>query len=836
MNSKKQSELKAINILEKNIEQLDSLIKQIVDTSNKNLLVISSNRVVHANPEFVKTFGYSVKDIYNIRISDIVISDDTRTNFENFLVKSTSLKASSSYKRNLKIIDKSGNEYPCNLNLRRCLWNDKTSILLSIKTIDNNGGLSNKISQESLKQLDTALIASNQCVWDLNILSDEFYISPAFYTMLGYNPTDFPTNLKSWLSLLHSNSLVEFEKILENIKNGNDFPKNWEHRVKTRLNEYRWFLCVWQIVEWNEKGNPIRLAGVSMDINERKKLQIEKEGFLETISGFINNSLDGLAVIDENGAVIDWNPVMEEITNVKRHEIIGQYISDILEELTKKAKPQAELFNDFNNFYTTIAHKGTNPWQGSYVETSVKDGMYRPRILQHSLFMIPTDKGNKVAFSVKDITESKTSRLKLEKSDERLKLALNAGNLGIWDIDFITGEKYFSPMTFTILGYRPLEVEPSSSYWEEIIHPNDYQWVKEQVSGFMSSGGSLEIEFRVKRKDGEYIWILSKNRILRDNQNKTIRATGTISDITRQKTTEIKLLENQEKIQKNLQQHELISKVTYILHCNKSIEAKNKEVIQLLGEFTNASRVYIFESDLEKDITVNTYEWCNKGIEPQINNLKEVSLSMVLDWSKTVDPMMTWNIDKDLPADFAKFMKAQKIQSFIILPLQVTGKHFGYIGFDECTFKRQWKMEEIELLKTISNLISFSFERELIHKHYQLNEQRFRELTEKFPHTIFRVSLNGQIEFMNHIGHKTFGISKQDIEKGTYIWQILSLREVVKLKTIISRLLKPANIEEPIMLRANTVTKKQELFEVYIRPKLRNGEITGLSGIALCAD
>ncbi|MFP4556593.1 MAG: PAS domain S-box protein [Bacteroidales bacterium] len=800
------------------------------------MLVISGGRVVHANPLFIKTFGYSKNEINNIKLSEILITDKSQTSFEKFLVKAATVKSTSTYKGDIRVVDKNNNEHLCTINLRRCLWKDKASTLLSIKLVNGEVKLENRVDEKSLKLLDTALIASDQCVIELNIASEEFYISPAYYSMLGYNTADFFENLDSWLSLMHSNSLKEFKEVLEKIKKGNGFPKHWEHQVKTKFNGYKWFLCVWQVVEWNEKGGPVRLVGVTMDINERRKLQIEKQGFLETVSGFIKNSLDGFTLIDENGIVVEWNPVLEKITMIKRSEIVGRYISDMLEELIHNEKPQVDLLTELNNFYSTIAHKGNNPWQGSYVESSVLDGMYKPKILQHSLFTIPSEKGNKVAISVKDVTESKGSRLKLEKSDERLKLALNAGNLGIWDVDFVSGETYFSPMTFTIFGYKPWEIEPSNKHWKKIIHPEDYEWVRKQVNSFISSGSSLEIEFRVKRKVGDSIWILSKNKILRDNQNKMIRATGTISDITRQKNIEIKLLRNQEELKKNLLQHELISKVSYILHCNKNIESKNKEVIQLLGEFTKASRVYIFENNLEKDITVNTYEWCNKGIEPQIHNLNEVSLSMVLDWGKKHEVMMSWDLYNDLPPDFAKIMKDQKIQSFIILPLQVTGKHFGYIGLDECNYKRQWKKEEVELLKTISNLISFSFERDLIQKHYQLNEQRFRELTQKLPHPIFRVSLEGQLEFMNKLGCMTFGLTRQDIKKGFHIRQILSLREVVKLKAIKKKLEASAKIEEPILVTANTKDKQQAVFKVYIRPKLKDGEVIGLSGIALFHD
>ena len=59
-------------------------------------------------------------------------------------------------------------------------------------------------------------------------------------------------------------------------------------------------------------------------------------------------------------------------------------------------------------------------------------------------------------------------------------------------------------------------------------------------------------------------------------------------------------------------------------------------------------------------------------------------------------------------------MLRQGIQSFLIFPMWVENKAIGYIGFDECNYARTWERSEVELLRTIANLIAFSYEREQI--------------------------------------------------------------------------------------------------------------------------
>lgn len=165
---------------------------------------------------------------------------------------------------------------------------------------------------------------------------------------------------------------------------------------------------------------------------------------------------------------------------------------------------------------------------------------------------------------------------------------------------------------------------------------------------------------------------------------------------------------------KSLAQQELLSRISIILNTNMPFSGKNQEVLTNLGQFTHASRVYIFENSDDLGFTTNTYEWCNTGIEPQKDTLKSIPLPSIWEWSKNSEYLFSNNIKHDLPADIAELMLRQNIQSFLIFPMWIEKKLFGYIGFDECNYPRTWERSEVELLRTIANLISFSFEREQI--------------------------------------------------------------------------------------------------------------------------
>ncbi|NNG01796.1 MAG: PAS domain S-box protein [Desulfobacteraceae bacterium] len=127
----------------------------------------------------------------------------------------------------------------------------------------------------------------------------------------------------------------------------------------------------------------------------------------------------------------------------------------------------------------------------------------------------------------------------LVRSEERLRLTLEAVNDALWDYNMRTGEVYFSPNYYTMLGYEPYELPPSDETFKRLLHPDD---VKKIVSPNNRTGeklGKWESEFRMKSKSGEWLWILSRGNIIEiDTDGRPLRQVGTHTDITERKKQE----------------------------------------------------------------------------------------------------------------------------------------------------------------------------------------------------------------------------------------------------------------------------------------------------------
>jgi PAS domain S-box-containing protein len=137
------------------------------------------------------------------------------------------------------------------------------------------------------------------------------------------------------------------------------------------------------------------------------------------------------------------------------------------------------------------------------------------------------------------VKELKNELLRMRVSEERLRLAIDSVNDGIFDLDNINNELYFSPRYYTMLGYDPYEMPPGRETWENLLHPDDraksIAWLEEMIQ----KNKSWAMEFRLRTKAGKYKWILGRGRVTEVGEDgQPLRLTGTHKDITERKAAE----------------------------------------------------------------------------------------------------------------------------------------------------------------------------------------------------------------------------------------------------------------------------------------------------------
>lgn len=132
------------------------------------------------------------------------------------------------------------------------------------------------------------------------------------------------------------------------------------------------------------------------------------------------------------------------------------------------------------------------------------------------------------------------SQLLLQRNEERLQLALDAAQDGLWDWDMGNSRIFFSISYAKILGLLPEELGTTRDLWTERLHPDDREQVLARLAALRDSHSSQDYEnsFRLRHRDGSYRWVHTRGRALCDAQGQAYRMIGTCRDITQQRTAE----------------------------------------------------------------------------------------------------------------------------------------------------------------------------------------------------------------------------------------------------------------------------------------------------------
>lgn len=232
----------------------------------------------------------------------------------------------------------------------------------------------------------------------------------------------------------------------------------------------------------------------------------------------IESSADGFWVVGGEGPLIAVNDAYVRRSGYSRAELLGMRVADLdAQETPADARRHLDKIRRqgsdvFETFHRT---KSGEIWP---VEVNVT---YRP------------EAGGRFFAFMRDISKRKRLEAALRESEERFRLAMEAAAEGLWDWNLVTGDVYYSPGYATMLGYEPGELQPHVSGWIGLLHPDESDSIVRQAQDLLNDPGHYAMEFRLRRKDGGYCWVLSRGKVIEsDATGKPRRAIGTHMDIT----------------------------------------------------------------------------------------------------------------------------------------------------------------------------------------------------------------------------------------------------------------------------------------------------------------
>lgn len=383
---------------------------------------------------------------------------------------------------------------------------------------------------ENKERLELAMDAGEHGFWDWDLITNNTYFSPTYYTMLGYEDKELPMNFDTFNKLIHPD---DAKNVMPEIQHSIDEGKPYEveFRLKCKDGSYKWIMGKGKTYFDEESGKPNRAVGVHIDINERK---IAEQNILE-LSNIVEQSDEAIIRTDDQFRITYMNKAAEILTGYNLPEIKGKLPSVL------SAHPDNTSFH--NDVFDNLKHKPMKEMEFINRHKSGKE--YVVLVSINQMYNNVGQLTGYISF-YRDITERIQAQKQLRESEIRFQVAVEGTEAGIWDWDMINNTVTFSKQWKAMLGYEEDEVENSFNGWKDLWHPDDVERIEKAVNDHLEGKTEkYEIVNRLKHKDGSWRWIMTRGKLLRDDHNEPYRWVGTNIDITSQKEAERKLKESE---------------------------------------------------------------------------------------------------------------------------------------------------------------------------------------------------------------------------------------------------------------------------------------------------
>jgi len=325
-----------------------------------------------------------------------------------------------------------------------------------------------------------------------------------------------------------------------------------------------------------------------------------------------------------------------------------------------------------------------------------------------------------------DITEQKYQKEALERERHRLSAIIEGTDVGTWEWNVRTGETRFNEKWAGIIGYTLDEISPVSiETWERFAHPDDLRRSGELLEAhFNGETERYESEARMRHKEGRWVWVLDRGKVAtwtEDGKPEWIFG-------THQEITERKQIEEELHTISKMQSIILRMASDYINKPTEDVDDTINDSLKEIGEFVDADRAYVFEYDWIQDVANNTYEWCNEGVSPEIDNLQGVPNTVIHYWvdAHRIGNDMSIEDVMQLPPDdgVRRVLEPQGVRSVLALPMMRQGGCIGFVGFDSVRETKKYSETEKTLLKVFSEmLVNIGHRKELEEKLVHAKEQ-----------------------------------------------------------------------------------------------------------------
>ena len=257
------------------------------------------------------------------------------------------------------------------------------------------------------------------------------------------------------------------------------------------------------------------------------------------------NAPIGFAFFDREHRYTKINAALATINGIATDDHIGRSIEELLPTNATAVVPLIDQVFETGEAISDVEVDG---------ETPAKPGEWRSWLTGYFPVFAPDGSVGQVGASVLDITDRKRAEMDLRQSEERLRLATEHAEVGLWDVDEVNGRLHWPPIVKRMFGISP-DVPVSMQDYYEGLHPEDHEVTAAAYAAAADPHrrAVYDVEYRtIGKEDGIVRWVAAKGRGVFDADGRCLRVIGTAIDITARKLVEAQLRELNETLERRV--------------------------------------------------------------------------------------------------------------------------------------------------------------------------------------------------------------------------------------------------------------------------------------------
>lgn len=349
------------------------------------------------------------------------------------------------------------------------------------------------------------------------------FISEGILPLTGYTPSDFIEGKVAFGQLIHPD---DQESVWNDIQAALQQKRSYQlvYRVHTASGTEKWLWEQGQGI-FAPSGELLFLEGFVTDMSERKHAEEALRVSNSLLQATLDSTTDGILVVNRVGKIVGLNEQFTTMWKIPDHILSSRNDDQALAWVVDQLQQPDQFLQKVRELY---AH----PDAESSDVLEFKDGRTFERFSKPQLL-----EGQPVGrvWSFRDVTQRKQAEQALQEAEARLRLALEAGHIGTWDWNLVTGKIVWSHGHEALWGMAPGTFTGTYEAFDARIHPDDRDGMSRAIAEAIADRRTYLREFRVVWPDGSVHWIAGRGEPFFDDTGTPLRMIGTVRDVTERK-------------------------------------------------------------------------------------------------------------------------------------------------------------------------------------------------------------------------------------------------------------------------------------------------------------